>query len=60
MVRSASGQRALALIGARLEPSGTLPSFETPREARAAPQDEVRIHSNRGLVLLVGATRDDL
>jgi hypothetical protein len=24
---------------------GLLPSFETPREARAAPQDEVGIHS---------------
>jgi hypothetical protein len=42
MVRSAPGS-ALALSGARLEPSGThglLPSFETPREVRTAPQDE--------------------
>jgi len=43
MVRSASGG-ALALPGARLEPSGTWPAAilrDAAREARAAPQDEV-------------------
>jgi hypothetical protein len=28
---------------------GLLPSFETPREVRAAPQDEVGIHSQTRL-----------